>query len=226
MGRQIKRQKGSLPRTKDPSTPVGTSPLTNASQISGQRLYKQAQERNERIDDLRQISRTTPIPKMKLATQNHETPLNWGASPNERFLALYEQGKNRLSSQRQLCKKLSRKNVQSSLNGPARYANARQAKLYEHGRQTLINSRKRKLNDTETRDERSDVNTKAGYANTRQIELYELGKQRIIKRRKLTHEVKHPKKNDRYANTRQSELHNLGKRKIIKSTDNELREKQ
>jgi len=107
----------------------------------------------------------------------------------------------------------------------ARYANARLVKLYEHGRQKVINGRERQLSVTENRDGGSEVKVIAGYANMRQIQLYQLGKERVTKGRSIIHEAKEAQKNAGYATARLSELHNLGKQKIIKSRDKELKKK-
>jgi len=196
------------------------------SQLAGQRLYNQAQQRSQRIDCLRQISRTSN-PDMKLYTQSYEPPLNWGASAGERFKFLYEHGKNRLLHDKQLRKIRFRESIRSSLNEvTAKYANARLVKIYERGRQKLMNDRKRQLEAIENRAELSDVRKVAGYANTTQIDLHELGKLRIIKGRNISREVvRHSQKSASFASIRLSQLHNLGKRKIVESRDRELEKK-
>jgi len=208
----------SIPVSKN----VGDSPRT----IAGRRLHNQGQQRSERIEYLRQISRTTPNPEMKLATKNHEKPLNWGTSPSARFLALYEQGKNRLSSERISHKNLSGESKSSLKEVIAKYANTRQVQLYERGRQKLINDRQRQSNVTENHTRLSDVKIRGGYANSRLIELYELGKQRINQKRKIMHEVEQPQKKPLYTNTRIRDLHELGKDKVFKSRARAYKKKQ
>lgn len=211
------------------SKSASASYRSNGSQLAGQRLYNQAQQRSQRIDCLKQISRTTN-PDMKLYTQSYEPPLNWGASAGQRFKSLYEHGKNRLLHDKQLRKIRFRENIKSSLNEvTARYANARLVKIYERGRQKLMNDRKRQLETTENCTELSDVRKVAGYANTTQIDLHELGKQRIIKGRNINREnlevVQHSQKIASFASIRLSQLHNLGKRKIAESRDREFEKK-
>jgi len=203
---------------------TGISPRTNSSQIAGQRLYSQAQQSSEKIAYLREVSRSS-TPVMELYTQSYETPLNWGISPSKRFLALYEQGKKRVSSDRQLHKELSEENVPSLNKLTARYANVRLVNIYEHGRKRLL-ERKQQSNVTENYAGVADVKTTARYANMRQVQLYELGRQRVEKGRNINDKTEHTqKKIARYASSRESELYILGKRKITKSRDRECKKK-
>jgi len=205
----------------------GISPRSDASRIAGQRLYSQALERSQRIAYLRQLSRTSTL-GMELDTQSFETPVNWGASPSKRFLALYEYGKNRLTSERQLHKEKSLKRASSALNEvTARYANARTVNIYERGRQRLID-RKLQQNVVENYAGESHVKNPARFASLRLRRLYELGKNRVEKRRIRSDPMKRTQKYAQYApyaTPRLSELHHLGKRKITESRDVERKKK-
>jgi len=116
----------------------------SASEIAGGRLYNQAQLRGERNKILEQKSRVTRQPQMEMATQqrNNDKPIKWGTSPTERFFALYEHGKNRVTADRELEIKCSKNKADTSnediIHG---YANMRQTELYELGKQKLISER-------------------------------------------------------------------------------------
>jgi len=116
----------------------------SASEIAGGRLYNQAQLRGERKKVLGQKARAIRKPQMEMATQqrNNDKPIKWGASPTERFFALYEQGKNRVTADRELEIKHFKNNADTSNEDITHgYANLRQIKLYELGKQKLISER-------------------------------------------------------------------------------------
>jgi len=201
-------------------------PHTSTSQIVGQRLHGEAQRRSQRMAYLRKVSRTIE-PELELHTQSYERPSNWGASPSERFLVLYEQGKNRISFDRQLHKERSEERAPTWNEVTARYANVRQVNLHEHGRQRLIDRRQR-AKKTENCAEVPVRKVIARFASLRLTRLYELGKHRVEKGRDLSDAMKYIEKDAphaSYANSRLSNLHDWGKRKITESRNRELEKK-
>jgi len=153
----------------------------SVSEIAGQRLYVQAQQSAKKKSEIRKIARTAPLPQMELATQegSFKKPIDWGTSPTERFLSLYEQGKIRVTTDRELEIKISEGKADlHDENIIAEYANMRQIKLYEMGKKRLLDE---KLNS----NQENVCNKKVliGHANARQIKLYEKGKQKLLNKR-------------------------------------------
>lgn len=148
------------------------------SEIAGNRLYDQARRSGQKKFKVRQTVRTAPRPHMELATHHGKRE----TAPTDRFLALYEEGRNRIVADRELAvKKMKKRKYNDFTAKPASASNAnvRQVQLYEIGRQKIINQR---LND-KYHDEPSYKKKNARYANGRQANLYEMGRQRIIDRR-------------------------------------------
>lgn len=151
------------------------------SEIAGNRLYDQARQSGQKKFKVRQTVRTAPLPQMELATHHSRRE----TSPTDRFLALYEEGRNRIVADRELeTKKLKKRkyNDFSAKTASTIDANVRQVQLYEIGRQKIINQR---LNDKH-HDEPLHKKKKARYANDRQANLYEMGRKRVIDRRTRT----------------------------------------
>lgn len=151
----------------------------SASEIAGLRLYTQALLSAERKEKMRQVAKAAQPPQMKLAA-HHGKPLYWGSSATERFFALYEHGKNRVTADRKLETKASVTKSDLSNEGMiAEYASTRQTQLYEMGKKKLLNEKLNKKPSIVLPDEIMC----AGDANPRQLQLYEMGKRRLINNR-------------------------------------------
>jgi len=152
------------------------------SEIAGGRLYVQAQLRAERKEKRKEKVRATQPPKMELATKqrSNDKPVDWGKSPPERFFALYEQGKDRVTADRVL-EIMGSGNKADSANEEIipGYANIRQMELYELGKQKLLNERmsEKQHSDTIHDDNISSQLLTTIVANTTMIKLYEMSKE-------------------------------------------------
>lgn len=153
----------------------------SASEIAGCRLYIQAQQRAERKKKLRQIMKATPLPQMKLATHQgcHKKSNNCRASSVKHFLNLYEQGKNKVTADRELDSKFSH-NTGYLCNEEtnASYASIRQVELYEMGKTRLNNKRiNAQENDIANDCKLASQPLKKVVANATMLKLYEMSRE-------------------------------------------------